>query len=341
MPNRCFRTLLVGALALPGLLAGPSRLSAQGMSSMPLEGMSDSLEVCDSEVIVVAPGQDVQFTADSPLTGVWSSAFGSVVDGHYLAPATVPADGLDTVDFVGNDGSFVSFVVRLQPPGVVPMPADALVWQTGEAAPEGTPAASQASAGKTAMSGASPFAAEDSFVAIAGLADLPAEVVGGVTVYRVPALATISTVPALTLYARSPKPVQRARKCGVLPVPPWKGEACTGNGERSVTGPMQTTSYSGHQNVGTLTINASLRATVLRLVGIDIGGSGSVQVSREVRRYRQWYNTDFYRCVNGAWTFAYTRQCSRTGTEYFSYTPSWASAIFGTGAWSSWSCRNV
>lgn len=313
----------------------------------PIEGPGEPPAVndCLSEVIVISPGQEVEFSASITLTGVWSAAFGTVsTSGVYSAPATVPPDGIDTVDFVGSDGSFLSFIVAVQSPGIVPMPSTALSWtyEGSATTPSTLPGEPPSSFGTSTFSSAPLMSA----VGVSAVTTLSTLLIGGESMVTVPPLSVVSTLPlTTTLYAQSNAPLKKARKCGVLPLPPWKGESCTGNGERATIGPTQTTSYSGQENMPPITISTGLKASIKSIFGLDVSVGATFPVSRQVKRYRQWYNKDVYRCVNGQWKFEYTRQCSRTGVEYFAWSPSWAALVYGyppSGVqWSSWSCRNV
>jgi hypothetical protein len=334
-----------GSPGFPGSSEGEPSTEGPGEPPTETPGEPPAVDDCLSEVIVISPGQEVEFSASTTLTGVWSAAFGTVsTSGVYAAPATVPPDGIDTVDFVGSDGSFLSFIVAVQPPGIVPMPSTALSWtdEGSAATPPTLPGEPPSSFGTSTVSSAPSMSA----VGVSAVTPLSTLLIGGESMVTVPPLSVVSTLPlSTTLYAQSNAPLKKARKCGVLPLPPWKGDSCTGNGERATIGPMQTTSYSGQENMPPIRVSTRLQGRIKSVFGIDVSAEATFPVSRQVKRYRQWYNKDVYRCVNGQWKFAYTRQCSRTGVEYFAWSPVWAALVYGyppSGVqWSSWSCRNV
>jgi hypothetical protein len=325
---------------------------------------SPDAELCAEEVLLIDAGQQIQFVGSHTLVGTWSAAFGSMApDGSYLAPSAPPPDGLDVVDFVAANGTTASVTLRIQPAGSNPIPPGSPVWTDlggqptpdpppGEAPPS-SPLQGQGAAATclqvgelSLVSSVEDGPVEDSPVEAPAATDIPGVMVNGTVLYPVPTQGSIITDPTLVLYAQASKPLQKAKRCGVLPVPPWKDDPCTSGAEKVVVGPTQTTSYSGFREWGEIEIkDTGMQLKIKDAFGISVGLHAKFKVFHMIRIYRQWYNKDVYRCVNGAWAFAYSRQCSRTGAQFFGWSPAWVALFNGNPStqieWSAWACRNL
>lgn len=305
---------------------------------------ASTTQICDLQVVAVEAGQSFAVRGSRPLPGGrpdfpnWSANAGSIdASGTYTAPATPPPGGVDVIQYLdtttGTDASVMVVVL----PAVVPPLASAPTptFTVGDAnagppstpratpnggpkAPTGTNSAYEAATQGAKLSGATPLA-------LSGMEEAPVTRIGGVT--GVALTGVVSSDPNLRLVASEPsRALAWGRRCGVLPRPDWLNVKCRG-GSTFVEGPLVRRSDTGTERLGSLKVTPQMSLD-LKVFNISVSvGATFDPVSQRVEKVREWYNTDYYVCRNGAWVYDRSTQCSRTYWIYREQNPTWAHLI--------------
>lgn len=287
---------------------------------------------------------------DSNNTAVHAEAeYGKIgTDGTYHAPLFVPPSGLDTVTLTDSDGTPVArllFQVNSDPNAVAPgtmspgMPTSAPETDSSSTPPQSGPATSSNSQSSSGSSVDEPETADQTTNVTDDTPTTLNEVQPVSTVstplglaYAVPVRAPVELgveEPTISdqLVVLSPIPLQKGKKCGVFPKPPYAGNDCTAPGTKTVVGPVK------KYRKGT--------AQSQTMSGGAFGFSGNITFMAQDAVAVQY--TDVYYCKNGKWSFDHTTKCIQSGVYRYGFTPYSAGAIVGTGYSfdSPWDCKRI
>lgn len=141
----------------------------------------------------------------------------------------------------------------------------------------------------------------------------------------------------------------RCKTGPINPVPDWNDNPCSPPGtNRRIDGPVKRfKKYLGfNPNAGSIRATAKIRADLIRLFSVDVEVGTEMRFGRHTWLYREFQTFDFYKCVNGRWTYDGTKVCERDSTGSRT-DPEGANFIFGSpingdpNGWSSWICNPI
>jgi hypothetical protein len=351
---------LAGAFGSGAAAVALPRLAAASKGSASCEA-GPTATVCETLIGLIELGQQVRFVANrslpqgTPEDPLWTAGHGLISpEGIYTAPATMPPDAIDTIDYSDPvTGVTFSTTIRLVPTSRPPAP--------GAPSPAFETPTNQETNAEPPSHAAGATIEEDGEMAVPDVEytysqhpTAPLEVreiqaiepvtLGNESAYPWP--TSVSSDPELRLYAASLVPLQRGKKCPVLPTPDWIEDPRRNGILRAVVGRLNQSVEIGQKRVGSVTVSAELSARIKSVLGLDVEvGAVFDPVTLHYERKRQWYNVDYYKCVKGKWVFSHSRQCSRMVIAYIRYDPAWAWLLWGNKppleVPSSWACKDL
>ncbi len=305
-----------------------------------------------------APGLDATFHEG----GTWSAKYGRITDsGQYTAPRFIPGGGIDAVSYDFPDHpewSSLQVNIRVLPNPAIPgssstpyIPLSSEINSQGQATgsihwvpalpPGVTPPDTLADLkrGPIAVVGAGLQLAP--LVTIAETGPLPTQTVDGVKSYILP--ATNNGEATSALYVVRPALSTTLLQGKELPILAGNANSNPDPTTQSENPPCKANTYEADPIVpgnttktlapnqpsplASVTLNATLEATVLKSFGIKIGASGTVNVLGTYYNWRQSGTKVVYKCVNGQMTYDYTAQCFITATS-LQTVPNWVAWQF-------------
>ncbi len=268
-----------------------------------------TVDIIAGTTITIATTED-QTNAD---IGSWNADWGIVdANGNYTAPLFQPPAGFDTVTYTTSGGAQyrTSFYVIL---------GSGQSWQSFPSQPAPGPVETV-----YGLPEFPPLNNTEEYEEIEAEYVVP-EYIPSEDDYSLNNYETVGTTPIVTIsntsYRELPTraldqsirllvagstPIQKRKKCAVLPQPSWVGTSCAaGSKERVVVGK---TKYSLKGEPVSVNVSASIAGNTV-----------------EVNFWKQiciayWYK-DHYKCVNGVWTYIKTTKCTKTGSYGHSFNP--------------------